>query len=234
MRFPVWATLFTVAAIVVLCGLGTWQLQRLEWKREMIATLDREAKKDPLQTMLAYDALQKGAEIDLKRGGVRGRFLHTREIALGPRTWNGEAGYHIFTPFELEGGGTVLINRGWVPLALKNPYSRPESLIGGDMEIGGTFHLPEVPNPFVPGNRPEKEEWYRLDLAQIAKARGLEKLAPVVLYAEVAPQAGEYPVMEATRWHPRNQHLAYAFFWFSMAGVLAVVYGVRFFRTPKA
>ena len=37
----VWPTLFSLAALAVLIGLGTWQMQRKAWKDEVVSTLER-------------------------------------------------------------------------------------------------------------------------------------------------------------------------------------------------
>ena len=54
MKLPVWGTILTVIGVVVLCTLGTWQLDRLAWKKDLIAKLDA-----------AYASNQAGA-LDLK------------------------------------------------------------------------------------------------------------------------------------------------------------------------
>ena len=40
-RFTLWPTVFTIPFLAVLLGLGVWQLERLEWKTALIATLRR-------------------------------------------------------------------------------------------------------------------------------------------------------------------------------------------------
>lgn len=33
-----WTTVFTIPALILLLGLGTWQVERLHWKENLIAT----------------------------------------------------------------------------------------------------------------------------------------------------------------------------------------------------
>ena len=42
MRLPFWGTILTICGICVLCALGTWQYQRLQWKNEILKTIDAE------------------------------------------------------------------------------------------------------------------------------------------------------------------------------------------------
>ncbi len=232
MKFPLWATLFTLLSLTILCSLGTWQLYRLEWKRVILERLEAEYARNPLENRLRYEDF-RAKDLHFVRGAVRGRFLHLREIPLAPRTLDGRPGYHILTPFELEEGGTILINRGWVPLELKTPNTRPESLVGGTLTITGLFRQPERANPFIPNNAPQTNDWYRIDLEQIAQAKNLDKPAPVILYAEHTANEAAYPVPSTKQWRPNNNHFAYACFWFSMAVILIAVYWLRFLRKPK-
>ena len=47
-RFPWLAMLLGVPAIIVLLGLGTWQVQRLQWKEALIATISERTHAAPL------------------------------------------------------------------------------------------------------------------------------------------------------------------------------------------
>src|SRR3954468_25058831 len=44
-----------LAALVVLLGLGTWQLERKPWKEALIATLDRRLNDAPIALPPAYE-----------------------------------------------------------------------------------------------------------------------------------------------------------------------------------
>lgn len=226
-KIPFWATFFTIFGMAILCALGFWQVQRLHWKTELLRTLDAEAAKDPATIRLGFSDLTP--ERNFHCGTIYGHYLNDREIALEPRTRDGAPGYHILTPFALEEDGIVLVNRGWVPLDKKDASARPESLISGNTWVSGTIRTPERANPFVPDNVPEKEQWFRVDLAQIAAARHLEKLAPVLLYANTTPEEVLYPAKDVLNIRPPNDHLSYALFWFAMAGVLGAIYVMRFF-----
>ena len=43
-----WFTLFTLAALALLVGLGVWQLKRLAWKEGLIAEIEARAKGTPI------------------------------------------------------------------------------------------------------------------------------------------------------------------------------------------
>ena len=43
-----WFTLFTLAIVALLIGLGVWQLKRLAWKEGLIAEIEARAKGTPI------------------------------------------------------------------------------------------------------------------------------------------------------------------------------------------
>ena len=90
-----WATLCTAAGLVVLVGLGTWQVQRLHWKEGEIA------KRQARSTAPAIDfpALNRDLEeVEFRRVRVTGRFLHDSEFHLVARTHEGRIGIQFVTP----------------------------------------------------------------------------------------------------------------------------------------
>ena len=226
MRLPFWATILTLSSIGVLCILGTWQLHRLEWKTELLNTIEAEHAKDAQNIIVTPEALNTG--LNMTRGSVNGHFQHDKEIAIAPRTYDGKPGYHILTPLKLEDNTFILVNRGWVPLDMRASKDRTETLKTSSTKITGLFRVPEKANIFVPENIPEKNQWYQINLKEIQNALKIKDLAPIILYAEKKGES--FPLASATKPSPNNNHLQYAFFWFSLAGTLTIIYALRFLR----
>lgn len=229
---PLWATVFTILGVLILCTLGTWQIKRLHWKEALLQKIDAAYQIDPLsnpQTVETLNAAAQRKELYL-RGSIRGQFLKDKYVRSSPRPLDGEPGNHLYMPLQLEGGGTVLVNRGWVPagpLAVETP--------DGIVTVAGLFKEPGKGNIFTPPNIPEQRAWFKMDLAQIAAVKGLSGLSSYVLYAESSGNADTPPKPVDVRVMLNNNHLAYAIFWFAMAGVLLVIYVLRFIvRERKA
>lgn len=66
-----------------------------------------------------------------RRVATPGIFRHDKEMLLLARTRQGRPGVHVITPLRLPGGGHVMIDRGWVPDALKDPARRRASQVTG-------------------------------------------------------------------------------------------------------
>ena len=48
-RPALWPTLFTIPAIITLLGLGTWQVQRMTWKNDVIARIEQRLSAAPVE-----------------------------------------------------------------------------------------------------------------------------------------------------------------------------------------
>lgn len=222
-RFPFWASLFTLAGIAVLLSLGWWQLERLAWKQALLAQIDT-AYQSEIPTLSDYKNLTEAAP--LTRIRVRGQYSHDSEMLIIPRTWEGKVGFHLVTPLEIENGGRVLVNRGWIPVNKADPDSRPETRQMGPVEITGLLRPAEKPGLFTPQNNPGTNSWYYIDPALALNPD--HPASPFILYADAETGSNKLPVQEALRWEPPNDHLGYAVFWFSMAGVLLAIFYIRF------
>jgi surfeit locus 1 family protein len=226
-------TLATLAAIAGLVSLGRWQLHRADEKRAL------------------YDAFAQGT--DMVRTLEAGtpplpRYRHVRAAGsydpgrqiLIDNISNAEdrAGYYVITPFELAGGGWVLVNRGWVPLGASRA-DKPKIDVSSDVrEIHGrTDNLPRAgiqmgdrialapPYPVV-ANFPTRAE-----IAGLLHENRWTDAAQVILLDAAEPDG------YLREWRPPGfppmRHIAYAVQWFGLAAALAVIYVVTNLRSKE-
>jgi surfeit locus 1 family protein len=236
-KIPVLPTIVTLIAVLILCGLGKWQLDRLAWKTDILTNLEKARQYDQQKTPLSSDTLKSvTSQTDFKAGFIEGRFHNDKETTVGPRTYRGIAGYHIITPFEMQDGTIILVNRGWVSEEYLPQSERREFLREGQTKVFGMARPSEKANRFTPDNKPNQNEWYHVDVAQIAKYNGFHDhdISPYIFYSEKLNKYYQgFPVPHDPAWAPNNNHLGYALFWFTMAGVLLIIYYLRFLRKPK-
>ncbi len=214
------ATIVAGGAFIVLVGLGTWQLQRLGWKQELIARIESGLEAAP--SALPSDAAALEG-FDYRRVRLSGRFHHGKELYLTPRTFEGRLGVHVLTPFSLAAGAVVLVDRGWVPDERIASASRSEGQVAGTLRIEGIARPAARPNPFTPDNEVASNRWYWIDLPAMEKAVGMP-LLPILIEAGPAANPGGLPVGSLGTIDIRNDHLGYAVTWYALAvGLVAVV-----------
>lgn len=216
-----WPTVFSVPAVLLLIGLGIWQLQRLAWKEHIIETITARAGAEiaPLPPNGAIDP----DALEYRRMRVSGRFLHDKEMHLLSHTYRGNFGYHLYTPLVRDdGSGILLINRGWVPAANKNPETRKDSQPERTVTVEGYVRKGWHQGWFVPDNDPGRNLWFYADIPAMA-ATAAVALPPVFIEAGPTPE-GTLPIGGQTRLDIPNDHLQYAVTWFGFAVLLVIIY----------
>jgi len=238
MRLSQWImAILAVGAFVVLCGLGTWQVKRLQWKEALIARIhDRIARPSAELDALMQD-FRKGSELDYHPVTARGTFLHDREVYYY-NTNRGFVGWNVITPMRLEDGRYLLVNRGFVPEANREPGSRAAGQITGPIELTGLVRLPPVekPNSFMPENDPKKNQFFWKDHPAMAQKAGLkpdDQIIPFFIDTGKSDIPGGLPEGGTTRVTFPNNHLQYAITWFGIAGTLVLVAGFYVVSTRK-
>ncbi len=238
-----WPSLTTALALAVLVAMGNWQLERLEWKRGLSAEMTQRMAGPVLA--LPPPPVDAAA---LRYRPIRlvGRFHHDRELYLEARSHEGRVGLHLVTPFELDDGRVVLVDRGWVPIERRRPETRPESQIGGQaagrVRVTGTIRTGGWNGyEFLrPENDPAGNAWVWMDLPRMAARVALEGTGlggtglggaglggterGYYLVAGAAPNPGGLPIGRAPGAQQPNNHLGYALTWYALALVLLVIY----------
>jgi surfeit locus 1 family protein len=225
-----WPTVTALIMMAITIGLGTWQVHRLAWKTELLATIAQRMNSDAVS--LPAD-IANPADWAFRHIHVAGRFDADKALWLYGRTYDGKAGIHLLVPLIRDGGGAILVDRGFVPIEHGNVLDtyRPAD---GPAEIDGIVRLPEPGGLFVPGNEPDKNIWYSVDIPSMSKATG-QTLAPVYITAKSDGSTGWPAATGGTEGTGiRNEHLNYAIFWYSMALVLAVIYLMSSRVRPKS
>ena len=217
-------TLWSLAAFVVLCGLGTWQVQRLYWKDGLLAERTAAISAPPAELPRTLEAARP---LEYHRIQAKGQFLYDHEIPVHAiERQRGTAGYLVITPLRLEDGAVLLVERGWVPSEKRDAATRAAGNPPGVVSVEGLLRLASTEKPgwFLPANDPGRGEWFWIDLAALARAAGVPEVLPLYLDAGPAPNPGGFPVGGQANTGLPNDHLQYAITWYALAAALAVIY----------
>lgn len=227
-----WPSFFALLGFLALLALGTWQVERLGWKERLIAERHAGviAPPAPLPGSLA-----EAKPLEYHHIAATGTFLNDRELFLGATDDDGHPGYHVITPLKLVDGEVLLVDRGFIPEGRKDPASRAEGELKGQVIVSGLLRLGSDVKPhwFLPDNNVARNYWIWVDIPAMAKAAHVDRVLPFYMDADASPNPGGLPVGGQTRLDLPNNHLQYAITWYALAVALAVIY-IIFIRRRRA
>jgi surfeit locus 1 family protein len=227
------AGIFVVAAAAVCIRLGFWQLDRLDQRRAVNEAFATALRLPPLNldgagldTVLAHPAAQV-----YRRGTARGVFDHSSDLLLRGRSHDGRPGVHIVTPLEFAAGGTILVNRGWIPSADAATADPRPFRTKGQVTLAGILHaVPRNPESSAPltlaVDGTAVPTYRRLDHSTLSDA--LRRDLPLA-YLQLLPEnhiSGELPIPVPLPVFDDGPHLGYAIQWFSFAAIFLVGFAV--------
>ncbi len=206
-------TLFFLTLVFV--ALGTWQIQRLFWKLDLIARVDARVHAAPTPPPSDWANITADRD-EYRHVTATGTFDHEKEVLVQAVTERG-AGFWVVSPLRQDNGTTILINRGFVPADRREAASRAAGETTGAIQVTGLLRITEPGGAFLRSNDPNGGRWYSRDVAAIATAEGLTNTAPYFIDADATPNPGGLPVGGLTVVQFRNTHLIYAITWYAMA-----------------
>ena len=240
MRGLVLPGVLSLAALAILIVLGTWQMQRLQWKEALIAAASARSRTQPVALPSAGEWRTLDlASLEYRPVTATGTFRHENEVQVytvlsEPKGKYSGAGYWVLTPLDLGNGNFVVVNRGFVPPEFKDPATRKERQPAGIVTVTGLLRAPEQANAFTPANDAARGVWYRRDPSDIAQAFGLANVAPFLIDATANYRAGALPQPNETKLTFTNNHLGYALTWYGLACTLVGVFGAFAWQRLKS
>ncbi|THD82209.1 SURF1 family protein [Aliigemmobacter aestuarii] len=197
--------LFGLLGAAILIGLGTWQMQRLEWKRGILDQIDARIGAAPV----ALPATPDPAQDTFLPVTASGRFTGEGIEVLVSRKQIG-AGVRVIQVLQTDDGRRILVDRGFVPEARrKDPRSATTATVTGNL------HWPDEVDSYTPDPDLGRNLWFARDVPAMATALNSE---PVLIIARSETGDGIEPMPVDSSGIP-NDHLNYAITWYSLAVV---------------
>jgi surfeit locus 1 family protein len=239
LKISFWPALLVLIVIAVTTRLGFWQLSRAHQREALNAHMVEYRNETPI----AVPAIPPDGKtvplsaIEYHRVVARGKLMPERQVLLDNRPYNDQPGFYVVMPLALDGGGAVLVNRGWLPRNTEDrtqvaPFNTPT----GEVEIVGIARA----NPSEAfelghgGSAPHTRIRQNLAIDEYASETGLS-LQPFVIQQTSALDDGltrDWPVQTADT----ERNYGYMVQWWAMA-LAALGFGLyaarRAARTPS-
>jgi surfeit locus 1 family protein len=218
LRRLLWPGIMAAAMLAILLVLGTWQVQRLQWKRQVLAQIARAEAAPAIPLPAAPQAFTKVQVTGELREDLAAFYgAQVRDTLAGT-----ELGTQLIVPLQREQDGTILVDMGWVP----NKRLQPLGLTEGDVTLEGYIRPSEKPGLFSVSDDRASRQFFTLNTSSIGAALGLHDVAPFVLVAMGQPPAQGYPDPAQHLPRPPNNHLSYAITWYGLAAALLLIFGL--------
>ena len=211
-----------VILLPVFCGLGIWQLDRAEQKRQLASSQETRRKLPPHS--LNQD-IPEPSQLAFRSVSVSGRYLHEKSVLIENRKHRGVSGFHLITPLQLEESDQiVLVNRGWLSRKQLEQGQLPEAL-AGLQQISGDITIPQPPAlelALETSKDQQMPHWPYLTLEQFAAWSGLEILPFAILQSadDKSSLVREWPRPHFSD----TMHIGYAIQWFAFGLITLLIW----------
>ncbi|WP_225074058.1 SURF1 family protein [Streptomyces sp. CoT10] len=218
-------TIVAIALIPTMIRLGFWQLHRHEHKVALNKVIAESlaAQPVPAESLTSPGATVKYADL-YRRVTAKGHFDTADEEVVRRRTNDdGDVGYHVLTPFVLEDGRILLVNRGWVPAdASQTAFPAIPAPPRGEITVTGRLMPDET--TAASGIKDVKglpdRQVMLISSTQQAERLGKQVLGGYVQLTSPAPRGGSPQLLPDPEHGDIGPHLAYAIqWWLFTAGV---------------
>lgn len=215
-RFRLVPTLLLAVPVPLLAGLGVWQLDRAEQKREQAQTLEQRERQAPL---LLTGMHTDGDALRYRRIQVRGSFDPDGQFFIENRRYAGRTGFYVITPLRMSGSDArVLVNRGWLPAPADRTLPAAPVPIG-TIEVNGVAETPSAPALVLHDGNDAAQTWgkrWPYMTVELFAAGAAYPVQPFVILQ--SPDDAHGFTRDWPREMPKEgMHLGYAIQWFAFA-----------------
>lgn len=218
-----------IALFATFLALGTWQVQRRNWKLALIERVEQRVHSAPV----ALPPPARWQEVNAAQHEylpvrLQGRWLGDKTVLTQAVTELG-AGFWVITALQREDGTQVLVNRGFIPQDQRAQWLAAPRADDGMTTVQGLLRITEPDGGFLRVNDPAQQRWYSRDVAAIGKALNLPQAAPFFVDAGLPrapgqsvqpvqpPQPASWPRPGMTVIQFHNNHLVYALTWYGLS-----------------
>ena len=215
--------LLATVGTAILLGLGLWQVQRLAWKTDILAQIERKI----LAPAIDIPAEVTAASHDLLPVRGTGSYIgeETVRVLVSQKIYG--AGYRLINAFELRDGRKIMVDRGFTSVRAALP-----AVPKGTGQVTGNLQWPQEIDSFTPDNDLAANIWFARDVAKLSEHLQTEPILLVLRNSSFADDlARPLPKMSA---NIPNDHLNYALTWFALALIWVGMSGYFLYRSRNS
>ena len=199
--------------------LGYWQLQRLQWKNDLISSIELNFNSKTIDFPILNDADNK---YEYMQTHIEGKFMVKQSMFFFRSNLRGESGYEIVVPFKTTLSKDVYVIIGWIPFDKKDVIDLKFIDDKALTKIEGSLIYSKKRKPLIPDNDISSNVWYLMNSEEMDIVNNLNSSNYLLKITDknYFPQI----LIEFEPTNITNNHLQYAGTWFLLALVNTIMY----------
>ena len=199
--------------------LGYWQLQRLQWKNDLISSIELNFNSKTIDFPILNDADNK---YEYMQTHIEGKFMVKQSMFFFRSNLRGESGYEIVVPFKTTLSKDVYVIIGWIPFDKKDEIDLKFINDEAITKIEGSLIYSKKRKPLIPDNDISSNVWYLMNTEEMDIVNKLNTSNYLLKITDknYFPQI----LIEFEPTNITNNHLQYAGTWFLLALVNTIMY----------
>ena len=213
-----------LSALFILPYLGFWQLDRLEWKNELLSNINSRQNADLID--FPYDKDTK--EYEFRNSTVEGNFLRDTQTFFFRSNLSGSSGYNIINAFKTVDENIIYVDIGWISFKQKENKKYIDIDYDKKYIFSGILISSKEKNLFSPIHDFKKNIWYTMsivDMNQFHKLNGSFYILKII-----DQDYFDQTLIEFNPTQIPNNHLQYAGTWFLLFLVIGFLYFYQLFQ----
>ncbi len=216
-------TIVTAALLYLMLWMGNWQWEKGQYREHLEQTVAARKDLQPVDWTLLPEKPEQWKYLPVK---IEGRFDTERQFLHDNRILNGQAGYHVYTPFKAKNGDVILVNRGWVALG-RTRQELPDIGVSEQVtHIVGLVDTPPAKGVLLSGDLHRNQRWpmvlQYIDIDELGAMTGYN-LENKIIWLKPGTDHGyarQYPSVDLQS----AKNTGYAFQWLAMSLALLIIY----------
>ena len=199
--------------------LGYWQLQRLQWKNDLISSIELNYNSKTIDFPILNDADNK---YEYMQTHIEGKFMVKQSMFFFRSNLRGESGYEIVVPFKTTLSKDVYVIIGWIPFDKKDVIDLKFIDDKALTKIEGSLIYSKKRKPLIPDNDISSNVWYLMNSEEMDIVNNLNSSNYLLKITDknYFPQI----LIEFEPTNITNNHLQYVGTWFLLALVNTIMY----------